>query len=111
MATWLLSACYRHTGVWGKILNIIFKHFHNLYVLVCCYHMCMTTKTQLLQIIRKTCLRCMCGSFQEVDLCSTQERINIGLEKCPLYPYRYGSDPTAAKKGIKPSCGYTPKTK
>jgi len=72
---------------------------------------CMTTKTQLLSIIRKTCLRCMCGSSVEVERCSTQERINVGLEKCPLYPYRLGSDPTAARKGVKPPCGYVSKTK
>jgi hypothetical protein len=47
----------------------------------------------------------------EVRDCSTQEHLKSGLDKCPLYPYRLGSDPTAAKKGVKPPCGYVSKIK
>lgn len=38
-----------------------------------------------MKAIRAKCLDCCCGSFQEVRLCT--------VEKCPLYPYRFGKRP------------------
>lgn len=40
-----------------------------------------------MQAIRKKCLDCSCGSFQEVKLCP--------IRTCPLYPYRFGKRPKA----------------
>ena len=42
--------------------------------------------------IRKKCLDCSCGQAMEVRKC--------GLENCPLYPYRFGSNPKAAIKRL-----------
>ena len=60
----------------------------------------MTTKKELLDIIRKTCLRCCCGSYNDVRDCSTLD--NVGQGKCPLYSFRFGKDPYAAKAGKNP---------
>jgi hypothetical protein len=38
-----------------------------------------------MKAIRAKYLDCCCGSFQEVRLCT--------VEKCPLYPYRFGKRP------------------
>lgn len=38
-----------------------------------------------MKAIRAKCLDCCCGSFQKVRLCM--------VEKCPLYPYRFGKRP------------------
>lgn len=38
-----------------------------------------------MKAIRAKCLDCCCGSSNEVRLCS--------IEKCPLYPYRFGKNP------------------
>ncbi len=35
--------------------------------------------------IRQNCLDCVCGSAQEVRLCPSTD--------CPLYPFRFGSNP------------------
>ena len=35
--------------------------------------------------IRQNCLDCVCGSAQEVKLCP--------CTNCPLYPFRFGSNP------------------
>ena len=42
-----------------------------------------------MQAIRKKCLDCCCGSFQEVKLCP--------IRTCPLYPYRFGRRPKPDK--------------
>lgn len=42
-----------------------------------------------LQRIRQYCLEC-CGSAHEVKLCP--------VEKCPLYPMRFGHNPFAPKR-------------
>lgn len=43
-----------------------------------------------MKAIRAKCLDCCCGSFQEVRLCT--------VEKCPLYPYRFGKRPKGYEK-------------
>ena len=35
--------------------------------------------------IRQNCLDCVCGSAKEVKLCPSSD--------CPLYPFRFGSNP------------------
>jgi hypothetical protein len=40
------------------------------------------SKNKLWKAIRKQCLDCVCGSEQEVKLCTDPE--------CSLYPYRFG---------------------
>ena len=44
-----------------------------------------TTKSDLLKIIRRKCLDCVCFQPREVVLCPT--------ERCALWPYRMGKDP------------------
>lgn len=44
--------------------------------------------------IRLKCLDCCCGSAHEVKLCS--------VEKCPLHPFRFGTDPYRAKRELSP---------
>lgn len=43
-----------------------------------------------LKAIRLKCLDCCCGSSHEVKLCP--------CTKCPLYPFREGHNPFAAKR-------------
>jgi len=38
-----------------------------------------------LRAIRQNCLDCMCGSSNEVQLCT--------IKDCPLFPYRFGKRP------------------
>jgi len=42
-----------------------------------------------MQAIRAKCLDCCGGSAKEVRLCT--------IEKCPLYPYRFGKRPKVDK--------------
>jgi len=49
----------------------------------------MTTKAKILKDIRKNCIECSCGSEVEVRLCTDK--------KCPLYPYRMGTDPRPSR--------------
>ena len=44
-----------------------------------------------MKAIRAKCLDCCCGSSNEVRLCT--------VEKCPLYPYRFGKNPNRAGIG------------
>lgn len=44
-----------------------------------------------MKAIRAKCLDCCCGSSNEVRLCT--------IEKCPLYPYRFGKNPNRAGIG------------
>lgn len=44
------------------------------------------TKTEILKRIRAKCLDCCCDSPKEVKLCP--------VEKCALWPLRFGIDPT-----------------
>lgn len=52
----------------------------------------MTTKSELLVVIRQHCLNCCGGSWSEVEKCTS------GLDAksystCALWNYRFGSDP------------------
>lgn len=42
--------------------------------------------------IRLKCLDCCCGSAHEVKLCT--------VEKCPLHPFRFGTDPYRTKREL-----------
>ena len=44
-----------------------------------------------MKAIRAKCLDCCCNSSNEVRLCA--------VEKCPLYPYRFGKNPNRAGIG------------
>jgi len=50
-----------------------------------------------LQSIRKKCLDCMCGSANEVKLCTGD---GVQSTFCALYPYRLGKRPAESKKRI-----------
>ena len=50
----------------------------------------MTTKKQLLKVIRSQCLECMGGVTSEIDLCTDLD--------CPLYTFRAGTDPKPSRK-------------
>lgn len=52
----------------------------------------MTTKTELLKIIRKQCVTCCGGSFAEVEACQGGKRTNE-YTTCWLHPFRFGTDP------------------
>lgn len=61
----------------------------------------MTTKTKILNDIRKHCLVCCDGSWVAVRDCTGC--IPPGKDhKCKMYPYRFGTDPTPAKGGKNP---------
>lgn len=44
-----------------------------------------------LKSIRKKCLDCSCGSYKEVENCV--------ITDCPLYPFRFGTNPKRKGKG------------
>lgn len=50
----------------------------------------MTTKREILQVIRKHCLSCCSGSYLMVRDCTPE---------CRLHPYRMGADPNPKRKG------------
>ena len=52
----------------------------------------MTTKTELLKIIRKQCISCCGGSFAEVEACTGGKRTN-DFTTCHLWEFRFGTDP------------------
>lgn len=52
----------------------------------------MTTKTVLLQTIRKHCLECCGGSFKDVDNCAAAPNASH-YSSCALWIYRNGKDP------------------
>lgn len=45
-----------------------------------------------LKVIRLKCLECSNGSSNEVKLCP--------VTKCPLYPYRFGTNPDRKKREL-----------
>lgn len=51
----------------------------------------MSTQLTPLKAIRSNCLICSCFSPQEVKLCPMLD--------CPLYPYRFGHNPSRAGLG------------
>ncbi|BBL64163.1 MULTISPECIES: hypothetical protein [Methanosarcina] len=52
----------------------------------------MTTKTELLEVIRKRCLECCNGSYQEVENCTSGPSAGP-FSSCALWAYRLGKDP------------------
>lgn len=52
----------------------------------------MTTKTALLQTIRKHCLECCGGSYQEVEYCTSGPNAKPFCT-CALWAFRLGTDP------------------
>ena len=48
--------------------------------------------TGLLKVITEKCLDCCCGQKKEVKLCTAS--------KCPLHPYRNGTNPFRKKRAI-----------
>jgi hypothetical protein len=52
----------------------------------------MTTKTELLKIIRKQCITCCGGSYAEVVACQGGKGTNE-YTTCHLHPFRFGTDP------------------
>ncbi len=52
----------------------------------------MTTKTELLKIIRKQCVTCCGGSIAEVEACMGGKRTSL-YTTCLLHPFRFGTDP------------------
>lgn len=52
----------------------------------------MTTKTELLKIIRKQCVTCCGGSHTEVEACQGGQRTNE-YTTCWIHPFRFGTDP------------------
>ena len=48
--------------------------------------------TNPVKAIRANCMECCCGSFKEVELCPVQT--------CPLYPFRFGSNPYRQKREL-----------
>jgi len=53
----------------------------------------MTTKAQLLKVIRRECISCMGGYDGEVLKCTTPN--------CELFPYRMGKDPNPNPNKVK----------
>lgn len=52
----------------------------------------MTTKAEILKVIRLNCLDCVVGQVSIIE--------DWGGEKsCKLYPFRFGKDPAPAKSG------------
>ena len=50
----------------------------------------MEYETNPVKAIRAYCLECECGSSEEVKRCH--------IEKCPLYPFRFGKNPFRTKR-------------
>lgn len=50
----------------------------------------MEHKTSPVKAIRQKCLECGEGSANEVKLCT--------VERCPLYPFRFGKNPYRQKR-------------
>ena len=53
----------------------------------------MTTKAELLKVIRRECINCMGGYIDEVSKCTTP--------KCELFDYRMGKDPRPNKNKVR----------
>lgn len=50
----------------------------------------MEYKTNPVKAIREKCLDCCCSSYLEVEKCT--------VEKCPLFPFRFGKNPFRQKR-------------
>ena len=53
----------------------------------------MTTKAQLLRVVRKQCLECMGGYESEIPICTSPN--------CSLFDYRMGKDPKPNPNKVK----------
>ncbi len=51
-----------------------------------------TTKTKLLQTVRKHCLNCCGGSYLDVENCAAGSNAET-YSQCALWPFRLGKDP------------------
>lgn len=51
----------------------------------------MTTKTEILKLIRLKCLDCCVDQVREVKLCASID--------CELHKFRFGKDPDPSRKG------------
>ena len=60
----------------------------------------MTTKTELLKIIRRDCISCCGGSYAEVEACQGGKGTNE-FTICHLHAFRFGTDPFAAVSDAK----------
>lgn len=60
----------------------------------------MTTKTALLQTIRKHCLECCSGSYSDVENCTAGPNAKT-LSQCALWIYRLGKDPEGPSEAMK----------
>ena len=50
------------------------------------YNATRRSEKNLLKLIRKNCLKCVCENSKEVELCT-------GISSCVFYPYRFGRNP------------------
>lgn len=64
----------------------------------------MTTKTELLKIIRHQCVTCCGGSLSEVEACTGGKRTNE-YTTCYLHPFRFGTDPLSEVSDAKKEQG------
>ena len=63
----------------------------------------MTTKAELLRVIRRQCKDCMAGVESEIIKCTAPN--------CPLFDFRSGKDPRPSKKRVEMARErYTPDT-
>lgn len=60
----------------------------------------MTTKTELLQAIRKNCLNCCGGSYSDVENCTADPNAKP-YSQCALWIYRSGMDPEEPSEAMK----------
>lgn len=59
----------------------------------------MTTKNELLAVIRKRCLECCSGSYTEVEKCTSGPNA-APYSTCALWPYRLGIDPNPSEARV-----------
>jgi hypothetical protein len=60
----------------------------------------MTTKTELLQTIRKHCLECCSGSYSDVEKCTSGPNAKP-YSTCALWVFRLGKDPDEPSEAMK----------
>ena len=60
----------------------------------------MTTKREILKTIRTKCLECCGGSEDDVKMCTSNITNNF-YTACPLYNFRFGTDPKPNSAKVK----------
>lgn len=60
----------------------------------------MTTKSELMQTIRKNCLNCCGNSYSDVEKCTAGPNAAPN-SRCALWPYRLGVDPVEPSEAMK----------